>query len=97
LISTESRFLITPKRQEVIEGHTAEFECQSTEDNVTYTWFFNDTLLHLHDRVTLNGSNLVIRDANKTVDSGEYVCMVEDQLTGVKEASPIAKLNVVCK
>jgi Immunoglobulin domain len=99
LISTESRFLVTPKHQEVIEGATAEFECQtpSQRDNVTYTWYYNDNIIHLHGRVYLKGSNLVIRNVNKTVDAGDYVCVVESQLTGAREASPPAKLNVLCK
>jgi hypothetical protein len=82
-----------------VEGATAEFECQTQtlHENISYTWYFNDNVIHLHNRVYLKGSNLVIKSVNKTVDAGDYVCVAESQLTGAREASPPAKLNVLCK
>lgn len=47
--------------------------------------------------LTENDGILSIKAVNHVRDSGDYVCIVQNLLTGAREATPPATLDIVCE
>ncbi|XP_059607865.1 tyrosine-protein kinase-like otk [Phlebotomus argentipes] len=93
--ATESRFTELPQSLVIPEGLTAEFRCRaSAVDNISYSWTHNGLPLKNSSWLTASDGILSINAANRIRDPGDYVCIVQNMLTGAREATPPATLDI---
>ncbi|XP_055706072.1 tyrosine-protein kinase-like otk isoform X2 [Phlebotomus papatasi] len=93
---TESRFTELPESLVIPEGLRAVFRCRaSTVDSISYYWTHNGLPVENATWLTENDGILSIKAVNHVRDSGDYVCIVQNLLTGAREATPPATLDIV--
>ncbi|XP_055382342.1 tyrosine-protein kinase-like otk [Condylostylus longicornis] len=94
VITCESRFIIVPESQTVIEGDSVTFSCHATP-GLKYSWTLNGHPIQNSSRVHQVGSNLHVNDIVKDKDAGDYVCIAATSSSGARQASPPARLTVI--
>ena len=53
--------------------------------------------IHNSTRIHQVGSNLRIDDVQQDNDAGDYVCIASSKASGARQASPPARLSIICK
>ncbi|XP_064537868.1 tyrosine-protein kinase-like otk [Drosophila montana] len=97
-LASSSRFIQPPQSQSIIENDAVDFGCEATgpSSDLHYEWLHNGQQIVYDRRVARIDSNLHIESVQRE-DAGDYVCIAASVASGARQASPPAKLSVICK
>ncbi len=91
----------TASKISVKRGENFLLKCKvrSKNGSTKYRWKLNGQEVKISPRRILidDNGNLLTKRADETRDEGEYVCEVEDSLTGEKISSSASLVRVYCK
>ncbi|KAM7409061.1 hypothetical protein PAMA_002664 [Pampus argenteus] len=89
------QFTKEPKSQDALHGRSAMLRCEVSDPaDISYSWRHNDQLLENSERRFQEGSNLKFTAVDRRLDAGNFVCVVQNPLTGELLHSTNASFNI---
>ena len=97
-LNDELYFSVSPKDHTAIENAPVRLRCEAEPRNrIKYSWKIDGQPMAPSPRRHLLGGDLYITRVNRIFDSGEFVCVATDQVSGYYIESSSAKIIVQCE
>lgn len=92
-------FTMNPRSaQRIVEGSRAFLECDVNDRSyIVFDWYMDGVILENTTRRHQIGSNLVIEQVDRYLDSGVFTCSATNASTSWRIISTSAYLNILCK
>ncbi|KAM4591026.1 inactive tyrosine-protein kinase 7 isoform 2-T3 [Odontesthes bonariensis] len=89
------QFTKEPKSQDALHGRSAMLRCEVSDPaDISYRWLHDGQSLRNDERRFQEGSNLKFTAVDRRLDSGNFVCVVENAATGQFLHSTNASFNI---